>query len=131
MHKIIDLSETKDNFKTKAKEDIDKRIDEIKNSNAYSSVQKIFLAETLRERVLVSIDIQLQVYEIRDIIDTAHEAGLSDEFADMLHSIVDRLEERLDVTESDIEKYEDIRQTRKEIEELIKEELLKLDQTIE
>jgi predicted ribosome quality control (RQC) complex YloA/Tae2 family protein len=132
LHEIIDESETDSAFKTKSKQQIDARIEYIKNlKDPITNVQKIFMAQALRERVLVSIVIQQQVYEIRDIIDAAIEEGLSENFGQMLHEIVDRLQERLDVTASDTEKYEDIRQTRKEIEKLIEEELLKMEETID
>jgi uncharacterized phage infection (PIP) family protein YhgE len=131
LHEIIDESETDSAFKTKSKQQIDARIDYIRDSEDYTNVQKIFMAQALRERILTSIVIQQQVYEIRDIIDAAIEEGLSENFGQMLHEIVDRLQERLDVTASDTEKYEDIRQTRKEIEKLIEEELLKMEETID
>ena len=131
LHQMIDESDTTDAFKDRTKDQVDKRIEEIRNNNDLTNAQKIFMAEMLKDRLLTSIEIQKEIYEIRDIIDAAVEEGLSESFADMLHSIVDRLEKRLDVTKTDLEKYEDIRATRKEIEKLIEEQLEMLDQTID
>jgi hypothetical protein len=128
LHILLDENsdKVKQDFLDRAHKQIDDRIDMLQASEDYTPNQKLFLAQSMKQRIMVSIELQIQIYEIRDIIDNS-ETG--EKFIAMLHEIVDRLEERLDVTESDIEKYEDVRRTRKEIEELIKKQLEMFEET--